>query len=161
MMTRPTTPKATRPDGLWLDDLAVGQAFASAEHEVTEQAIIAFASEFDPQPYHLDPDAAEGTFFDGLVASGWHTAAITMRLLTQALPLAAGLIGAQGEMTWPSATVPGDRLRLEGIIDQITPSASRPGRASVFVTYQTVNQRHQTRYRTTMRLLAWADPDRK
>jgi acyl dehydratase len=80
---------------LYLDDLSVGDVFTSDTCTVDEAAIIAFAREFDPQPFHLDREAAKRTFFGGLAASGWHTAALTMRLLvTGGLPLADGVIGA-------------------------------------------------------------------
>ena len=94
-----------------LEDLEVGQRFTSPPYAVTAEAIIAFARQFDPQPFHTDPAAARDSFFGELVASGWHTAAITMRLLTDgALPLAGGAIGAGGEIRWPAPTRPGDAL---------------------------------------------------
>ena len=90
-------------DLLYLDDLQVGQRFTSKTHRVDEAQIKAFASQFDPQPFHLDENAAKDSLFSGLVASGWHTAAMTMRLLVEGLPLAGGLIGAGGELSWPQA----------------------------------------------------------
>jgi len=102
---------ATATEGLYLDDLHVGQRFTSHTHVVSEEQINAFAREFDPQPFHLDAEAAKRTLFAGLAASGWHTAAITMRLLVEAgLPLAGGIIGAGGELNWPKPTRPGDIL---------------------------------------------------
>ncbi|MGW3483982.1 MaoC/PaaZ C-terminal domain-containing protein [Rhodococcus indonesiensis] len=158
-MTEPvTTPRAIRPDGLWLDDLAVGQRFVSEPYEVTKEAIVAFASDFDPQPYHLDSVAAAGTFFDGLVASGWHTAAITMRLLVQAFPVATGLIGADGHLTWPSAVIAGDIVHVEAVIEKLVPSRSRPDRASIMLFYQTKNQHDEVRHQSTLRMLAWRRP---
>ena len=101
-------------DRLHLDDLHVGQRFTSASHTIDEAQIKAFASQFDPQPFHTDEEAAKGTFFKGLAASGWHTAAITMRLNVEGgLPLAGGIIGAGGEITWPAPTRPGDTLHVE------------------------------------------------
>src|ERR1700722_16474589 len=86
---------------LYLDDLQVGQRFTSGSHQIDEEQIKAFAKQFDPQPFHLDSEAAKGTFFDGLVASGWHTAAISMRLQVEGgLPIAGGLIGAGGDISW-------------------------------------------------------------
>lgn len=159
-MASPTQPpRATRPDGLWLDDLSEGHTFTSGRYEVTYDSITTFAAEFDPQPYHLDPDQAAGTFFDRIVASGWHTAAITMKLLVDALPIATGLIGANGNTEWPSPTLPGDILHVDGIITSITASTSQPGRASLLVTYQTLNQHHEPRFRATLRMLAWNRPD--
>jgi acyl dehydratase len=100
---------------LYFDDLSVGQRFISGGYQIDEAQIKAFAKEFDPQPFHLDAEAANATFFGGLVASGWHTAAITMRLLVQSgMPIAGGLIGAGGEITWPKPTRPGDMLHACG-----------------------------------------------
>ena len=85
-------------DRLYLDDLHVGQRFTSATHTIDEGQIKAFAFQFDPQPFHTDEKAAEHTFFNGLAASGWHTAAITMRLNVESgPPLAGGIIGAGGQ----------------------------------------------------------------
>jgi acyl dehydratase len=94
---------------LFLDDLRVGQRFSSASHTIDEAQIKAFAAQFDPQPFHLDDAAAKATLFGGLAASGWHTAAITMKLLVDSgLPLMGGIIGSGGEVSWPRPTRPGD-----------------------------------------------------
>src|SRR4051812_13466777 len=94
---------------LCLDDLFVGQRFTSRTHVIDAAQIKAFARQFDPQPFHLDEDTAKDTLFAGLVASGWHTAAITMKLMVESgLPLAGGIIGAGGELTWAKPTRPGD-----------------------------------------------------
>jgi acyl dehydratase len=91
----------------YLDDLQIGQRFVSREHIIDEEQISAFAPQFDPQPFHLDSEAPNGSIFGGLAASGWHTAAITMRLLVEAgLPLAGGIVGAGGEIAWPNPTRP-------------------------------------------------------
>ena len=97
---------------LYLDDLQVGQRFTSGTHLMTEISIKAFAAEFDPQPFHLDESAAAGSIFRGLAASGWHTAAVTMRLLVTGLPFANGVIGVGGEIAWPRPTRPGDTNKL-------------------------------------------------
>lgn len=152
------TPEPTRPDGLWLDDLYEGMTFTGDTYELTAESIIAFATEFDPQPFHVDPESAKGTFFDGLVASGWHTAAVTMRLLTNALPIATGIVGGGGELSWPSAATAGDILRLEGTVTTITRSRSRPGQAWVVVEHRTLNQRDEVRQSNSGRLLAWLRP---
>jgi acyl dehydratase len=100
-------------DRYYLDDLREGQVFTSPSREITAEAIKAFAAEFDPQPFHTDEAAAEESFFRGLAASGWHTAALTMRLLVEGgLPLAGGSIGAGGEIRWPRPTRPGDVLTV-------------------------------------------------
>jgi acyl dehydratase len=114
-------------DRLYLDDLYVGQRFASATDTIDEAQIKAFAARFDPQPFHIDEKAAEDTLFKGLAASGWHTAAITMRLNVEGgLPLAGGIIGAGGELAWPAPTRPGDTLHVESEVLEITPSRSKP-----------------------------------
>jgi acyl dehydratase len=139
---RMTDPAAKTSDKhLYLDDLHVGQRFITGAHAIDETQIKAFASQFDPQPFHLDDEAAKGTLFAGLAASGWHTAAITMRLLVeQGLPLAGGIISAGGEMRWPRPTRPGDRLHVESEIVEVTPSRSRPDRGTVIVRNETRNQ---------------------
>src|SRR5262249_24373120 len=114
---------------LYLEDLRVGQRFVSGTHRLDEGQIRAFAAHFDPQPFHLDAEAAKGTLCGGLVASGWHTAAITMRLLWESsLPFAGGIIGAGGEITSPSPTRPGDVLQVESEVLELRPSRSRPDR---------------------------------
>jgi acyl dehydratase len=129
---------------LYLDDLRVGQRFTSATHALDEGQVIAFASQFDPQPFHLDVAAAEGMFFGGLVASGWHTAAITMRLMVRGgVPIAGGLIGAGGEISWPRPTRPDDVLRVESEVLEIAPSRSRPDRGMVKLRIETRNQRDE------------------
>lgn len=129
-------------DRFYLEDLSVGQQFTSASRLVTAEAIKAFAAEFDPQPFHLDETAGAASFFGGLVASGWHTASLTMRLLVEGgLPLAGGMVGAGGEVRWPTATRPGDLLTVESTIEAIRPSRSRPDRAMLTVRSETRNQR--------------------
>jgi acyl dehydratase len=87
---------------LWLDDLHVGHRFRTDVYDLTADDIIEFATKWDPQPFHVSNETARETFFKGLAASGWHTAAITMRLLvTSGMPLANGIIGAGGEVAWP------------------------------------------------------------
>ena len=125
----------------YLDDLKAGDQFVSPEHALDEAQIKAFAVQFDPQPFHLDHEAAKGTLFDGLAASGWHTAALTMRLLVGGgLPFAGGIIGAGGEIAWPKPTRPGDVLHVQSEVLSVTPSRSRPERGMVVVRSQTRNQ---------------------
>jgi acyl dehydratase len=129
-------------DRLYLDDLNVGQRFTSATHAIDEAQIKAFAVQFDPQPFHTDERAAERTFFNGLAASGWHTAAITMRLNVESgPPLAGGIVGAGGELSWPAPTRPGDVLHVESEVVEITPSRSRPDRGTIVMLSRTMNQR--------------------
>jgi acyl dehydratase len=126
---------------LFLDDLHVGQRLLSGQHAIDEEQIKAFAKQFDPQPFHLDAEAAKDTLFGGLVASGWHTAAITMRLLVESgLPLAGGLIGAGAEITWPKPTRPGDILQVESEILELRPSRSHPDRGIATIRNETCNQ---------------------
>jgi acyl dehydratase len=95
------------------EDFAVGQNFASDTLTVDAQMIRDFASQFDPQPFHLDEAAAAASFFGRLVASGWHTAALTMRLLVQTLPIAGGVIGAGAQIAWPKPLAAGETIRVE------------------------------------------------
>src|SRR5689334_14113504 len=127
-------------DLLDFDDLHVGQRFVSGTHQLDEEQIKAFAKQFDPQPFHVDPEAAKTTFFEGLVASGWHTAAITMRLLAESVPIAGGLIGAGAEVTWPRPTRPGSVLHAESEIIELRPSRSRPDRGLATMRAETRNQ---------------------
>jgi acyl dehydratase len=126
----------------YLDDLSVGQRFTSGTKLVTEEEVLRFAREYDPQPFHTDPEAAKSTFFKGLAASGWHTMAMSMRLMVDGgLPLAGGIVGAGGEITWPMPTRPGDTLTVESEVMEIRPSKSRPDRGMVTVKNETKNQR--------------------
>lgn len=143
---------------LFLDDLAVGEEFHSAEHHLTESQINDFARQFDPQPFHLDRAAAEESFFQGLAASGWHTAAITMKLLVGSLPLGCGIIGAGGEIQWPRPTRPGDVLRVTSKVLEIKPSRSKPDRGIVTVECLTRNQDGDVCQRMVTRLLVMRRP---
>jgi len=138
-------PSSVDPDGLYLEDLAVGQRFRSAQHRVDEAQIVDFASRFDAQPFHSDPVRARDTFFGGLTASGWHVAALTMKLyLSGGGPrLAEGTIGAGSELSWKQPTRPGDVLHLVSEITEIKPSKSRPDRAIVSIRGETFNQRDE------------------
>jgi len=126
---------------LYLEDLRVGQRFVSGTHRIDEEQIRAFAEQFDPQPFHLDAEAAKDTLFDGLVASGWHTAAVSMRLLVGGgLPIAGGIVGAGGEIAWPRPVRPGAVLHVESEILELRPSRSRPDRGVVTVRSETRDQ---------------------
>ena len=131
-------------DRLYLDDLHVGQRFISGEHALDAAQIKAFAAQFDPQPFHLDEEAARGSLFAGLAASGWHTAAITMRLLVEGgAPIAGGVIGTGGEISWPGPTRAGDILRVESEVLEVRPSRSRPDRGMVTLRSETRNRRDE------------------
>ena len=144
VMTKVPSEAATGPPSshLYLDDLHVGQRFISKTHTLDEAQIKEFAIQFDPQPFHTDQEAAKRTFFNGLAASGWHTAAITMRLNVESgPPLAGGIVGAGVELSWPTPTRPGDVLHVESEVVEITPSRSRPNRGSIVLLSRTINQR--------------------
>jgi acyl dehydratase len=132
---------ADTPQSLYLEDLRVGQRFTSGVYQIDADRIKSFAAEFDPQPFHLDEAAAQASIFRGLAASGWHTAAVTMRLLvTSGLPLAGGLIGLGGELAWSRPTRPGDTLRVESEIMEIVPPRFEPNQGVVKVRSTTLNQ---------------------
>ena len=151
-MTPPAGPR------LYLEDFAVGQKYGTQRLRVDAEAIKAFAAAFDPQPFHLDDDAARASFFQGLSASGWHTAALTMRLLVQSeLRPAGGIIGAWAEeMKWPRAVRPGDELEVEAEVLAVRPSQSRPGQGFVKVRSTTLNQHREPVQVLVMNLLVQA-----
>ena len=129
---------------LYLEDLRVGQRFVSRSHTIDKEQIKVFAGQFDPQTFHLNEAAAKTTLFGGLAASGWHTAAITMRLLVDGgAPIAAGIIGTGGEIRWPRPTRPGDVLIVESEVLEIAPSHSKPDRGTVTLRSETRNQRDE------------------
>lgn len=143
---------------IYLEDLHVGQRFVSRGRELTAAAIKAFAADFDPQPFHLDEAAAAGTFFDGLAASGWHTASLTMRMMVETMPIAGGLIGAGGEISWPRPTRAGDVLHVECTIEEIRPSRSKPDRGMVLMRCETLNQRGEVAQLFVVNMLAFRRP---
>jgi len=112
----------------YLEDLQPGQTFESPRHTITQDAIVAFAREYDPQPFHVDPEAAKSSFFGKLIASGWHTAALTVMMLNEAgMELAGGIIGAGIEdMRWPSPLEPGNTVHVQIEILETRRSRSRP-----------------------------------
>jgi acyl dehydratase len=126
---------------LHLEDFTVGQTFGSPRLKVDAGDIKAFAAVFDPQPFHLDEQSARDTFFKGLAGSGWHTAALTMRLLVDSpIKPAIGIVGAGAEISWPRPMRPGDELRLESEILEVRPSQSHPDRGTIKVRTTTLNQ---------------------
>ena len=139
---------------LYFEDLEVGRRFTTGSVTMEPDAIKAFAASFDPQPFHLDEAAAASSFFGGLVASGWHTAAVTMRLLvTSGLPIAGGVIGAGGEVAWPRAVRAGDTLSVVSEVVAAKPSASKPERGMVTVRSETLNQAGEVVQVMTARLV--------
>jgi acyl dehydratase len=155
------TGKPRDGDRLYLEDLRVGQRFKSGRHTLDEAQIKAFAAEFDPQPFHLDDQFARTTMFGGLVASGWHTASITMRLLVEGgAQIAGGLIGAGGEIAWPQPTRPGDVLEVESEVLDVRPSRSRPDRGMVTMRSETRNQKGEVVQIMTARMVVPRRPAR-
>ena len=118
---------------LYLEDLYVGQRFESAAHQLDADQIKRFASEYDPQPFHLSDEGASGSMFGTLAASGWHTMALTMRMLVESVPLADGVIGASTEVAWPRPTRPGMALKVFSEVTDIRPSRSKPDMAIVTI----------------------------
>ncbi|MBI3897409.1 MAG: MaoC family dehydratase [Gammaproteobacteria bacterium] len=132
---------------LYLEDLVPGFTVTGGPITVTEAEAIHFARQFDPQPFHTDPIAAKTSVFDGLAVSGWHTAALSMRLLTQSrlAEVANGLVGVEiRNLRWPRATRPGDTLRVTVEIVETKPSRSRPGWGTALARWTTRNQRDET-----------------
>ena len=126
----------------YLDDFAVGQVFATGRLKIDADQIKAFAKQFDPQPFHLDEEAAKNSVFRGLAASGWHTAALTMRLMAEGdFKPAGGIIGVGfDELSWSRPVRPGDELHAKSEILDVRPSKSRPDRGLIRVRTTTYNQ---------------------
>ena len=129
----------------FLEDFAVGQVFQTGRTRVERDDIFAFARQFDPQPFHVDEDAARGSPFQGLAASGWHTAAMTMRLLVDGeFRPAGGILGVGfDELSWPRAVRPGDELYVMSEVLEVRPSKSRPDRGMIRVRNTTFNQKEE------------------
>jgi acyl dehydratase len=125
---------------LYLEDLTAGQRFSAGPVSLDAASIRAFAAQFDPQLFHLDETAAKSSLFTGLVASGWHTASLTMRMLVEGLPFAGGTIGTRAELRWPAPVHPGDELRMEAEVMDARASARRPDFGVVRLSVQTRNQ---------------------
>ena len=141
---------------LYLEDISVGQRFVTATAVLDEEAIKSFARSFDPQPFHTNEAAARQSFFQGLAASGWHTAALTMKLQVESGPmLAGGMIGAEVELRWPKPVRPGDILHVESEVLAVTPSRSKPDRGFVTLKSETRNQNGETVQLQTAKLLVW------
>jgi acyl dehydratase len=144
---------------LYLEDLPAGDRFTSGEYRMDAAKIKAFAAQFDPQPFHMDEEAAKTSLFGGLAASGWHTAAISMRLLARGgLPMAGGVIGAEANMRWPIPTRPGDVLHVVCEVLEVRPSRSKPDRGMVKMRCNTLNQRGESVQSAEMQILAFRRP---
>jgi len=125
---------------LYLDDVAPGMTFETGTYTMDEARMKAFAAEFDPQYFHLDDEAAKTSMFGGLAASGWHTAAATMRLIVESLDMAGGIVGSGGEISWTRPVRAGDVLRVRSEVIEVVPSKSKPDRGAVTLRSETRNQ---------------------
>jgi len=133
---------------LWFDDLSVGDRFASHSVGIDADSIKTFARHFDPQPFHLDEEAARDTVFGGLVASGWHTAAVAMRLMLDGgFPVSGGMIGTNADLRFLRPVRAGDELHVECEVLEVAPSRSRPDRGTVRLRCNAINQRGETALR--------------
>lgn len=141
---------------LYLDDLHVGDQFKSSTYTLTKDKLFEFANEYDPQPFHLDEELAKDTLFEGLAASGWQTASITMKLWTQTLHVANGLIGIDCHLKWPTPTRAGDTLRVEAEIIDIKVSKSKPNMGIVTYHSLTKNQHDQVVQDTTTKVVVFS-----
>jgi acyl dehydratase len=142
---------------LHLEDLSIGQMFRSEPRVVTLEEMIRFARDNDPQYFHTDPEAAKASLFGGLIASGWQTAALSMRLLLEGpAPFAAGLVGMGIELSWPQPVRPGDSIRIDAEVTDIKRSRSHPNRGVVTMLVTTANQRDEPVQKLTARLLVFA-----
>ena len=140
--------------GLYLEDIEVGQTFASGTYVMDAARIKEFATELDPQPFHIDENAAEDSLFHGLAASGWHTAAVAMRLLTTSgLRFANGILGLGAEISWPRPTRPGDTLHIDSEVIEIRLSQSKPDHGIVTIRSTMLNQKGETVYVLNAKLL--------
>ena len=147
----------------FFEDFAVGQVFATGKLQVDTDQIKSFAKQFDPQPYHLDEDAAQKSPFRGLAASGWHTAALTMRLMVDGdFKPAGGILGVGFDaLSWPKPVRPGDELHAKSEILEVRPSKSRPDRGTIRVRTTTYNQNDEAVQQFTGNLLVPTTQSRK
>jgi acyl dehydratase len=143
---------------LYLEDLTPGLTFTSASVTLDADRIRAFAAAYDPQPFHLDVEAAAASLFGGLAASGWHTAALTMRLIVESVPVAGGIIGAGAELAWSQPAHPGDVLQAVSEVLEVTPSRSKPDRGIAVVRTTTTNQSGDTVQILTAKIMVFRRP---
>ncbi len=140
---------------LSLKDLYIGQRFVSESFTFTAEEIKSYAAQFDPQPFHMDEEAARHSPFGGLVASGWHTASVSMRLIVNSIHLDCGLIGLGGTLNWLRPVHPGERIFVESEIISLSPSRSKPGQAVVEVHCQVENNKGDTVIEFTTKLMVF------
>ena len=130
----------------YFEDFQVGEVTELGPIEVSEQEIVEFASRFDPQPFHIDPEAAKSSPFGGLIASGWHTTALFMGMFVRAVLLDTASVGSPGveEIRWTAPVRPGDLLRGRSTVTDVQPSSKNPRRGTVFTTNEVLNQKGET-----------------
>ena len=140
---------------IYFEDLKLGDIFGTPTHTVTAEEIVTFARQYDPQSFHTDAVAAKTSLFGQLVASGWHTAAVSMVLMVKGdMKLDGGVIGrGVDQLRWPRPTLPGDTLRVEMTVTEIDPMPSRTGRGRVKLSCRTLNQNGDPVQEMTARLL--------
>ena len=144
---------------MFLQDVFVGKKFVSQKYLISLNEILAFAKMYDPQPFHLDEElASQHEIFQGLAASGWHTAAIVMRLWTECMPIAKGLIGTDSHIHWPCPTRAGDSIHVEVEITNIRPSKSRPDRAIVTYHTKALNQDNKVVFFSDTNIVMFKNP---
>ncbi len=128
---------------IYFEDFEPGQVIEfDGSTTLSKDEIIAFAREWDPQPFHIDEAAAEKSIYGGVIASGWHTGAVTMRLIVDGVLGKAASLGSPGldEMRWLKPVRPGDTIRARAVVHEVRPSRSKPDRGTVRVTWETYNQ---------------------
>jgi acyl dehydratase len=144
---------------LYFEDFGVGQKFHTARRRVDAAEIVEFATRYDPQPFHLDAEAAKASLFGGLAASGWHSAAMMMRLIVDSeFRPAGGIVGGGGELVWLKPVRPGDELHVESEVIETRESRSRPGQGLVKMRLTTLNQKGEAVQTFTPTLLVARRP---
>jgi acyl dehydratase len=148
---------------VYFDDLVVGQRFESSSVEMTEESLIRFSRENDPQFFHVDPEAAKESIFGGLIGSGWQTGALTLRLLLEGcgLSFAGGVVGMDAHISWKRPVRPGDCLHIEGEITKLRTSRSQPDRGFVTFRATTLNGEGEAVQTIEATMLAFRDPARR
>jgi acyl dehydratase len=142
-----------------LDDIVVGRTFVTGSKRLSAEEVLDFSQRFDPQPFHVNAEAAERSFFGGLAVSGWQTAAVSMRLLVDAgFVFDEGLIGAHADISWPSPTRIDDVVHVEATVLSVRPSRSRPGRGIATMRYKTVTDAREVRMALVADWLVFAAP---
>jgi len=137
-----TSSNRTRPDTLWWEDFRIGETVELGTHTFTEAEIIDFARQFDPQPFHTDPEAARGSIFGGLIASGWHTCAVGMRLMCESYINRTVSMGSPGveNVRWLKPVRPGDTISYRRVVLEARPSNSRPEAGLLRSRWEALNQ---------------------